>query len=73
MSYKAVFIGGAFDMTKRVLTSRRDRVFFYEPRDPYLVTKLRVPEEMVPCRELSYRLVFELSDQTGIYELESTD
>lgn len=70
MNYQAIFVGGAFDMTKRCLNAKRDRIYFYEPLDPYAILVNRAPVESVPCRELTYKLTYETQMGTLVYELE---
>lgn len=48
MSYTAIFIGGAFDMTKRDVESREVEQFFYEP-----VTRLRPYLSRIPPRRIN--------------------
>tara|TARA_R110001599_G_scaffold321655_1_gene532342 strand:- start:372 stop:593 length:222 start_codon:yes stop_codon:yes gene_type:complete len=72
MSFKAVFIGGAFDMTKRELRRDEPYVYFYEPEDKVAIS-CGVPEEKVVCRKLQYRLVTSVSDGTLIYEIDKID
>ena len=67
MSYKAVFVGGAFDMIKRVLSKDLEYVSFYEPEDR-VAEFYSLPVTSIPYREVKYRLAACISDGTLIYE-----
>lgn len=71
MSYQAIFIGGAFDMTKRTITRQEPTVSFFEPIQPALVASVPKVEEHVPCRQLIYKLVYITPQGTLVYELDS--
>lgn len=73
MSYEAIFIGGAFDMTKQKLTNKRERVFFYEPAELRHEYMIKENQEMVPCKKLSYRLNGETRRGVLVYEIEALD
>tara|TARA_R110000765_G_scaffold302748_1_gene396924 strand:- start:1121 stop:1342 length:222 start_codon:yes stop_codon:yes gene_type:complete len=72
MKYKAYFIGGAFDLTKAIV-SKRDRVVdFFEPLNemsPYITDKDTLNEPRV-CNVLHYILSYETRDGALVYELE---
>ena len=71
-SYKAVLIGGCFDMTKRVITSELTQISMYEPIDYRLAADMGLVDggEVIPCRQVVYSLAYSLSDGTLIYEYE---
>lgn len=66
----AIFVGGAFDMTKREMYGFPTSVTFFEPMDPGFVADFKTEDKSVPCRVLEYRLVFETRQGVRIYEFQ---
>jgi len=64
----AVFVGGAFDMTKRQVDSTQTRISFFEPYDPGFCADHNIPDQKVDCRIIWYRLQFKTSQGVLIYE-----
>lgn len=71
MSFTAVFIGGAFDMTKMKVRTEKIRVFFYEPISSGSLKAHNVcGSDAIACRKLTYVNTGKCRDGTLIYELE---
>jgi hypothetical protein len=65
----AIFVGGAFDMTKRVVDYTPNTMRFYEPMDrDFLAISNGRGEDHVLCRTIEYRLMYETRHGTAIYE-----
>ena len=75
--YKAVLVGGCFDMSKMVLTSDLPNIFMYEPMDYRVAADMGIVNAggggIIPCRQVVYTLVCSTSDGTLIYEYERVD
>ena len=70
MTYNAYFIGGPFDLTKRILNKELHEVDFFEPlKDVSLLPSYLAPEPLV-CNVLRYRLISKTRSGCLIYELE---
>lgn len=65
---KAIFIGGPFDLTKRILTKTPKMVSFFEPLDRELITDHNIPESTVECRVLWYKFCYKTKQGVLIYE-----
>jgi len=72
MSYNAYFIGGAFDLTKRVVREKVREVNFFEPvaEMPVYITDRGTLDEPRLCKILHYILSYETEEGALIYELE---
>ena len=72
MSYNAYFIGGAFDLTKRVVKERVRVLNFFEPitEMPVFITDKDTLDKPRVCNVLHYILAYETEEGALIYELE---
>lgn len=69
MSKQAYFIGGSFDMTKRILNVRSfdEVVKFYEPPRETRISSNNV-NEAIECEVVEYRLQALTQGGVGVYE-----
>ena len=68
-TYTAVFIGGYFDMTKRILSREEKEFSFFEPPDPNtLFRHSEASAEDIPCRRIIYEMVGRTPSGVLIYD-----
>jgi len=68
---QAIFLGGYFDMTKKMVSSKMDTVNFMEPPKDLKITNYDDTKgKTATCNILIYRLVSETPKGALIYEID---
>lgn len=68
MSYKAYFIGGPEDMTKKVVENKSQEVMFYEPIDHRSLALHRSTQSTISCRTAIYEMQCVTEQGVLLYE-----